>query len=94
MNAHDHQRTMRQKIFDLNLPMETVSLYLLCCALADADTPISTRNLLKKWNAAREELVQGLNTLVAKNILSRKISDQEGNAIYCVLDADHWHSVP
>jgi len=94
MTPNDHQRTMRQKIFEMNLPMETVSLYLLCCALADADTPISTRNLLNKWNANREELMIGLNTLVEKKILSQMISDQEGNAIYHVLDTDQWEFAP
>ena len=85
---------MRQKIFDLNLPMETVSLYLLCCALVDADAPVSTRNLLNKWNGDQGELMQGLSTLVKKNILSQKLSDQEGNAIYHILDPDQWEFDP
>jgi len=94
MHPQDSHTTMQQKIFDMDLPMETVSLYLLCCALADADTPISTRNLLNRWNADPDELLQGLNTLVAKNILSRRLSDQEGNDIYLVLDAEQWEIGP
>ena len=81
---------MEQKIFDVGLPLETVSLYLLCCALADADTPISTRSLLAKWNADRETLTRGLDTLVERKILEPKVSDRQGNSVYRVLDATQW----
>jgi hypothetical protein len=85
---------MRQKIFDLPLPVETISLYLLCCALADAGTPISTHNLRAKWNAGEAALQAGLSALVARNILSRKISDQQGHDIYCLMDSDQWKTDP
>ena len=85
---------MQQKIFDLELPVETVSLYLLCCALTDADTPISTRNLLAKWHAGQKALERGVETLVARNILSRHLADQQGNAVYRLADPDQWLTKP
>ena len=94
MNPDDRQPSMQQKIFDLRLPVETVSLYLLCCALADAGAPVSTRNLLAKWNAGQDALMRGLDTLVAKNILNRRISDQQGNVIYTIRDIDQWETDP
>lgn len=90
MHPRDDKTTMHQKIFEMNLPIETVSLYLLCCGLTDAGIPLSTRNILPKWNAAREALTQGLDTLVQKKILSRIISDQKGNDIYQVKDVTEW----
>jgi hypothetical protein len=90
MILHDRQATMNQKIFAMDLPMETVSLYLLCCALTDAGTPLSTRTILTKWNAAPEVLAHGLDTLVQKKILGRIISDQKGNDVYQVRDVTEW----
>ena len=36
MNNNSVGPAMSQKIFSMNLGVETVSLYLLCCAVADA----------------------------------------------------------
>jgi len=47
MNQHTRQPAMSQKIFNIGLSVETVSVYLLCCSLADADTVISTKSLLE-----------------------------------------------
>ena len=90
MNPVNRQPSMQQKIFDLQLPMETVSLYLLCCALTDAGTPVSNRNLLAKWNAGPDALKHGLDILVKRNILSRNLADPQGNAIYRLVDTDQW----
>ena len=60
---------MNQKIFGLGLAVETVSLYLLCCALADQGTAITRENLQKVWNDSPQRLSHGLSELAARRIL-------------------------
>lgn len=81
---------MDQKIFEIGLPVETVSLYLLCCSLADADTVISTRNLIEIWNGTEKALVQGLKELEEKYILHRHITDDTGDPAYRLIASANW----
>jgi len=60
---------MNQKIFALGLPVETVSLYLLCCALADQGTAITQENLQKVWTDSPQRLSQSLAELAARMIV-------------------------
>ncbi len=60
---------MEQKIFNLNLSVETVSVYLLCCALADIHVPITLEALRERWNAAPDDLLEGLATLEKMSIV-------------------------
>jgi hypothetical protein len=49
----NHQGPSReQKIFNLGLPTETISLYLLCCGIKDAGMTLTTRNILERWNGS------------------------------------------
>ena len=63
---------MNRKIFELDLPVETVSAYLLCCALAQEGRPVHRQNLLEIWNAAPAALDAALSDLEAHNILARQ----------------------
>ncbi len=81
--------SMNQKIFELGLPTETISLYLLCCSLADSRASISEKNLLGIWNSTRDVLTEGLDRLENRNILIRTCSDGEEN-IYHLTDSNRW----
>lgn len=69
MPAAADNPAMNQKIFALGLPVATVSLYLLCCALADQGTAITRENLQKVWNDSPQRLSHGLSELAARRIL-------------------------
>ena len=69
MNSNSVGPAMRQKIFSMNLGVETVSLYLLCCAVADAGAAITRTTLEGKWNGNRTTLEQELRRLESRNIL-------------------------
>jgi len=81
---------MDQKIFNIGLPMETVSLYLLCCGLADAGSTISKKNILGIWNSSEEVLKDCLHTLEEKNILLRILSDGKEHDVYKLTDVEQW----
>ena len=79
---------MSQKIFSMDLSVEAVSLYLLCCAVADAGSGITKETLAEKWNSSRAALERELRRLEEKNILGR--DGTENNATYQILDAKKW----
>ena len=90
MNSQNQTPVMNQKIFDLGLSLETVSVYLLCCSLEDAGTVISTKNLSGIWNSTKSSLLEGLKDLEKRNILRRIISDRAGNNVYKLSDVKNW----
>ena len=90
MNHPDNNSSMSQKIFQLNLPVETTSIYLLCCGLTDNQKPISIKNIQDIWNGSYQALVTGLENLEKRNILVKIISDQERNTIYKLADDCKW----
>ena len=90
MHTHDKTKSMDQKIFNIGLTMEAVSLYLLCCGLADAGSTISKKNILEIWNTGEEELKNCLHTLEEKNILFRILSDGEDNDVYKLENVEKW----
>jgi hypothetical protein len=84
-----------QKIFEIGLSVETVSLYLLCRGLHDAGKTISTKNLMEVWNGSKEEFVSGLKILCDKKIVQKIISDvkneeKEEQAVYRLTDVHQW----
>jgi predicted transcriptional regulator len=81
---------MNQKIFNLGLSVDTVSVYLICCSIADTDTTISTNKLSEMWNSTRASLLEGLKDLETRNILRRIISDGAGNIVYKLSDVKNW----
>jgi hypothetical protein len=90
MNSQNQTPAMNQKIFKLGLSVETVSVYLMCCSLADTDTTISTKKLTEMWNSTRASLLEALKDLETRNILRRIISDRAGNNVYKLLDVKNW----
>jgi hypothetical protein len=77
---------MDQKIFELGLAVETVSLYLLCCALADQGTAITQENLQKVWTDSPQRLSQSLAELAARKIL------QPAAAGFQLNPPDRWQT--
>ncbi len=90
MNSQNKKTVMDQKIFKVGLSLEAVSVYMLCCSLADSDTTISTKNLLEIWTSTTEALTEGLKDLEKRNIVLRVISDRKENNIYKLTDANKW----
>jgi len=90
MAAHPDSPLMSQKIFTMGFTVEQVSVYLLCCGLADSGHDISTAKLLEVWNGTEQTLLDGLKTLTRHNILLQVISNSQANSIYRVLEPDRW----
>lgn len=90
MSSHPMGPSMSQKIFSMNLGVETVSLYLLCCAVADAGAAITGTALQDKWNGSRTALERELHRLVNRNILRRDDAETHGETIYRMVDERRW----
>ena len=90
MSSQNRNPSMNQKIFNLGLSVETVSVYLICCSLADVDTTISTNTIFEMWNSTRASLLEALKDLEKRNILRRIISDGTGNNVYKLSDVKNW----
>ena len=90
MNAKPTGPAMSQKIFSMNLDIETVSLYLLCCAVADAGAPITDRTLIEKWNGSPEALEKHRVLLEKKNIIGRHADNGGEENVYHVMDEKKW----
>lgn len=81
---------MNQEIFRLNLEVEAVSLYLLCCGIADTGKSISFSDLLSVWNGDRESMEKSIGTLESLNILSVQSTAKKENAIYSINPLEKW----
>ncbi|MBU0768995.1 MAG: hypothetical protein KJ687_07885 [Proteobacteria bacterium] len=90
MDSQNRIPAMNQKIFNLDLPVETVSVYLIFCNLSDNNTVISTKNLSSMWNGTEALLIEGLKDLEERNILRKIISDGEEKNIYQLSDVKEW----
>lgn len=90
MNRNPGGPSINQKIFSMNLGVETVSLYLLCCAVADAGAALTQTTLAHKWNGDQTSLESELTRLEEFNILCR--IDQEGQQepTYQIMDEKNW----
>ena len=82
--------TMNQQIFKSSLSKETISAYLLCCALADEGRPITTGSLDEVWNGTPAQLQQSLADLEASHVLKKVVSDGDGQAGYQLIDPHRW----
>jgi hypothetical protein len=81
---------MNQEIFKLNLEVEEVSLYLLCCGLADTGKSISFSDLLSVWNGDRKSMEKSIGTLEGLNILSVHGAEKKENTIYSINPLEKW----
>jgi len=90
MHSSSTGPAMSQKIFSMNLDVETVSLYLLCCAVADAGAPITDRTLQEKWNGSPEALEKHRDLLEKRNIIGRHPEKGMEENVYLVMDEKKW----
>lgn len=81
---------MSQKIFNLNLSTETISVYLMLCGLTDTGSPLSIDNMLEIWNGSETSLREGLSALEKLNIVKKIISDQDRRDIYILTRTAAW----
>ena len=83
--------SMDQKIFNTELSVETISLYLLCCGLNDEGHKITTRAVLDIWNGSHETLTNSLHDLEKRNIIRKMISDDAGNDVFRLVSSEKWN---
>ena len=81
---------MIQKIFQMGLSTETVSLYLLCCGLVDSGATLSTKTILEVWNASPKAMNTSVLELEDRGIVLKIISDGKINHIYKLTDDHNW----
>ncbi|MBU1170566.1 MAG: hypothetical protein KKD44_13470 [Proteobacteria bacterium] len=87
MTEQNSQTRMEQRIFELDLPVETVSIYLLCTGVSDSGKPLSFETLLSLWNGNPETLTRGLEALEQKGIIQIIPGDP---VQYRVLPSSQW----
>ena len=90
MNPNSVAPAMSQKIFSMKLGVETVSLYLLCCAVADAGAAITRSTLQEKWNGNKTTLERELRRLEDRNILSSDDEEVHGERVYRMVEEKRW----
>jgi len=81
---------MNQEIFRLNLEVEEVSLYLLCCGLADTGKSISFSDMLSVWNGDQKSMEKSIGTLEKLNILSAQGAEKKENTVYSLTPLEQW----
>lgn len=81
---------MNQKIFTMNLSVEAVSLYLLCCAVADSGSVITANTLRDKWNGSPAALERELDNLEQRHIVGRDDSSAQDAPTYLLMAEKYW----
>jgi hypothetical protein len=90
MESGQQTPSRNQRIFDLKLPTETISLYLLCCGIKDAGITLTTKNILERWNGSEEVFHKAMKELEDRNIISRILSDGNKNEAFQIQDVHGW----
>ncbi len=86
MVKNNNGMLMEQKIFELGLSVEIVSVYLLCIGLAESDIELKFPNMISVWSGAEEELIAGLLELEKLKIIEK---DSENNVTQ-LFNAAMW----
>lgn len=89
MNPLTQPNGMNRRIFDMGLPVEAVSLYLLCCNIARGEAPIVMETIKSLWNSTDEALDAGLTILIKHQILEQS-TDEKSPTAYKLWDEPHW----
>ncbi len=71
MEKNNNGMLMEQKIFELGLSVEVVSVYLLCIGLAESDIELKFSNMISVWSGSEEELIAGLVELEKLKIIEK-----------------------
>ena len=82
--------SMRQAIFSMDLAVETVSVYLLCCAIADAGVAVRQTALEDKWNGSPSALQDALSQLQDRHILSCAQDREHNEPVYQLEPEKRW----
>ncbi|MDM8515221.1 hypothetical protein QUF76_03390 [Desulfobacterales bacterium HSG16] len=89
-----NQRSMSQKIFETGLDTNTISLYLLCCGIADTGAAVTKENLLGPWNNTPDALDTAIGVLEDIRIISKKdgafLADNDNSLAWHINAPDHW----
>ena len=81
---------MNREIFNLNLEVETTSLYLLCCGIADTKAPVVFEDLLAVWNGDRESLEKNIRLLAKRQIIAVHKAPESESEAYTPLPVEEW----
>jgi len=86
----DSTSTIDREIFNTGLPVESISLYLLCCGLIDAGIGPSLETIRARWTASEEALQRSLDELIQKRILQRPSAEGAPEAEIRPADRCEW----
>ncbi len=89
MTKNNNGMLMEQKIFELGLSVEVVSVYLLCVGLAESDIELKLSKMISVWSGTEEELIAGLVELEKLKIIGK---DSENNVTQ-LFNAAMWKVV-
>ena len=92
MDSSHRPPTREQQIFNLGLGVEAVSLYLLCCGLADVGQPLCLDTITPAWNLDRTALIASLDVLVRHGILGADGETDEAATRFQLRPAIRWIS--
>ena len=81
---------MDQAIFNFGLSTKTISVYLMCCGLADMGSPVTVKVMLPIWSGSEAELRQGLADLEARHIIIKGAGDIADLAPYRINPSSKW----
>jgi hypothetical protein len=89
-NSTYESSRMDREIFRIGFSVETVSLYLLCCGLADSGLPLTLGQMQKRWNGTEASLRLSLEELARKNILSPRRFQEAETTIFRLTERSQW----
>jgi hypothetical protein len=87
MDGQNNRTVMDQKIFELGLSVNTVSVYLLMTGLADSGTELTLDTLVSMYTGNRADLDKALNELSERSII---ILNANGMGAYRVEPSENW----
>jgi hypothetical protein len=81
---------MDQRIFQLNLAVEPISLYLICSALTDSGQPISMSTLASRWTGSQESMSAAIQILERHHILRRLTGGRSAIVQFEIIASSRW----
>lgn len=75
-----------KRIFNLNLSVETISLYLLIEGFSERKSLVSTKELFKLWACDKELFKKGLKELEELSLITRIAADNDYNGYYTLVN--------